>query len=343
MLKDRIEKILTNGSLDDKDMLEQLKGVLDESELRLNPVRASAPIASQAANILRELKEPLQAINSVKTGFTDFDTLFGGFYPGEMVIVGGRPSMGKTQLLINLALNMASQTPILYFSFDMSISMLTKRFISSVSGISANQIIQNTLTPDELVEVERAVSTMETQQIYLNDTRNSSFRAFKEECQKQILEKGVGVIMIDSLQMMTTGSQRKNREHELSYITRELKNIAKDFNVCVVASSQLTRWLEYRPGDKRPHLYDLRECSALENEAAKIMLLYRPEYYNITEDEEGNLTVGLAELSIVKNTNGVLGRIKLMRDDSFTNFRNFDGFNNQFRFSENRLKEIQEF
>jgi replicative DNA helicase len=141
--------------------------------------------------------------------------------------------------------------------------------------------------------------------------------------------------------MMSSNKYRNSRELEISHISRELKNIAKDFNVCVIATSQLSRAVETRGGSKHPQLSDLRESGAIEQDADKVIFIYRPEYYGILCDEYGNNTAGLTEIILAKNRNGILGTVRLLRDANFTNYRDFDEYKNDFLFSKSRLDEIE--
>jgi len=266
--------------------------------------------------------------------------MFGGFGLGEFIVIGGRPAMGKTQLLVNLSLNISQIIPVLYFTFDLSEFLLTSRFISSVSGIPASKILQHDLTNEEKNKLSLVDSQLSKHKLFINDSYNNSLTAFKAHCQKQIEENGVKVIFVDYLQMMSSNKYRNSRELEISYISRELKNITKDFNVCVIATSQLSRAVESRGGSKYPHLSDLRESGAIEQDADKVIFIYRPEYYGFECDEEGNNSAGLTEIILAKNRNGSLGNIKLLRDNYFTNFRSFDTCKNDFSFSQNRLDEM---
>ncbi len=337
---DKIKKIISNQNTDEREILNQLKQLVYESELQNNIARNSKSIADLVSENLTQLKEESYQGNAIKTGFTEFDKLFGGFSLGEFIVIGGRPSMGKTQLLVNLSLNISIETPILYFTFDLSEFLLTSRFISSVSGIAVNKILQHELTDEQKTKLASIGNKFSKHKIFVNDSCNNSFTALKAHCQKQIQDNGVKVIVVDYLQMMSSNKYRNNRELEISYISREFKNIAKDFNVCVIASSQLSRAVETRGGTKRPALSDLRESGAIEQDADKVIFIYRPEYYGIDCDEEGNSTAGLTEIILAKNRNGSLGTVNLLRDANFTNYRDFDGYKNDFSFSRSRLDEI---
>jgi replicative DNA helicase len=336
----KIQDIIGNQNADEKELLFQLKGVLYENELQNQVARESKSIADLVSDNLIQLKGETNQGNTIKTGFSELDKLFGGFGLGELIVIGGRPSMGKTQLLVNLSLNISVAAPVLYFTFDLSEFALTSRFISSFSGIAVNNIVQRELTAEQKDKLASIGNRFSKHKIFVNDSCNNSLTALKAQCLKQIEENGVKVILVDYLQMMSSSKYRNNREVEISYISRELKNIAKDFNVCVIASSQLSRAVETRGGTKRPQLSDLRESGAIEQDADKVIFIYRPEYYGLDCDEEGNSTAGLTELILAKNRNGCLGSVNLLRDANFTNYRDFDEFKNDFSFSKSRLDEI---
>lgn len=341
-LINQLEKITSNQNADEKEILFQLKNVLYETEFQNSNARESRSISSLVSENLNLLKSGKQSDNIILSGFKSFDKLFGGFSFGELVVIGGRPSMGKTQLLVNLALNVSANIPILYFTFDLSEFLLTNRFISSYSNIAMNHILQHNLSEEENNILTGMENKFNDHKIFINDSCNNSLSAFKAHCKKQIEENGVKIIIVDYLQMMSSNKYRNNRELEISHISRELKNIAKDHNVCVIAASQLSRAVESRGGSKHPQLSDLRESGAIEQDADKVIFIYRPEYYGLEMDEDGNNTAGLTELILAKNRNGSLGTVKLQRNSNFTNYREFEGYTNDFSFSKSRLTEIDE-
>jgi replicative DNA helicase len=344
-LKDKIEKIISNNpNADDKEIVFQLQQLLYEVALQSSVAKDSTSIAALVAENLKQLSGNTQHSSTIKSGFADFDKMFGGFSLGEFVVIGGRPAMGKTQLLVNLSLNISQTIPILYFTFDLSEYLLTSRFISSVSGVPVGKILQHKLTAEDKSKLSSVESALSKYKIFVNGSCNNSLTAFKAHCQKQIEENGVKVIFVDYLQMMSSSKYRNNRELEISYISRELKNIAKDFNVCVIATSQLSRAVELRTrgGSRRPQLSDLRDSGAIEQDADKVIFIYRPEYYGIVCDEMGNNTEGLTEIILAKNRNGSLGSIALLVDANFTNYKSFDGYKNDFTFSKSRLDEIDD-
>ena len=341
-IKNKIENLVGNQNIDERELLASLKQIVYESELQNSVARESKSIADLVSKNINQLQAETHPGNAIKTGFTEFDRMFGGFGLGELVVIGARPSMGKTQLLVNLSLNISTTIPVLYFTLDLSEFLLASRFISSLSGIAVNKILQHELTEEQKNNLSAISNEFGKHKIFVNDSCNNSFTALKAHCQKQIAENGVKVIVVDYLQMMSSNKYRNNRELEISYISRELKNIAKDLNVCVVASSQLSRAVESRGGSKHPQLSDLRESGAIEQDADKVIFIDRPEYYGLECDEDGNSTAGLTKLILAKNRNGSLGTVKLLRDANFTNYRNFDGFKNEFTFSKSRLEELEE-
>jgi len=341
-VKNKIEAIIGNQNIDERAMLEQLKNLLHETESKNSLARNSKSIAELVADNIRRIQENENQSHVIKSGFDSFDNLFGGFGLGELVVIGARPSMGKTQLLVNLALNISSSTPVLYFTFDLSASLLTHRFISALTGIAVNNLLQQKLTDEQKERLSTLEATFANHKILVNDSCNNAIPTFKSLCEKQIKENGVKVIVVDYLQMMSSSRFVDSRDLEISYIIRELKSLAKDFNVCVIATSQLNRAVELRGGDKRPQLSDLRESGAIEQDADKVLFIYRPEYYGFMQDEYGNSTQGLVELIVAKNRTGHLGSIYFKRNATLSAYEPYDEPQHQFNFSPNRLDELKE-
>ena len=339
-LQHKIENIINrNPQADDREILFQLKQMLYETELQNYAGQEAKNIAGLVAENIHQLNSETHQTAVIKSGFDDFDTQFGGFRFGEFVVVGGRPAMGKTQFLVNLSLNISTTVPVLYVTLDLSEFLLTNRFISSVSEIPASAILQCTLSDEQKNRLAAIGDEFAKRQLFIHDCSNTSIAALKANCQKMIQENGVQVIVVDYLQLISSHKHRNYRELEISYISRELKNMAKEYNVCVIASSQLSRATESRLGDgKRPQLSDLRDSGAIEQDADKVLFIYRPEYYGILADYGGNSTVHIAEIIVAKNRNGCLGEFKLLRDANFTNFRNDK---TEFTFSSERLFELE--
>lgn len=339
-LKNSIEKIIANQHADEGELLYQLKQLLQQTELRNAEKHHSRSLSALVSENIKQMRGNKREGDAVKSGFTEFDNLFGGFSPGELVVIGARPSMGKTQLLVNLALNISASAPVLYFTFDLSEFLLTNRFISAISGIAVGRVLNGKFNDEEHEKLASLESRLAEHQIFVNDSCNDSASALRAHCQRLIEEHGVKVILVDYLQMMGSSKYRNNREFEIGLICRELKNIARDFNVCVIATSQLSRAVELRGGAKYPQLSDLRESGSIEQDADKVIFIYRPEYYGISCDEAGNDTAGLMELVLAKNRNGALGTVKLQRNENFTAFYDFDPSRLDFNFSQSRLDEL---
>lgn len=253
----------------------------------------------------------------VPSGFSNFDRKFGGFSIGEFVVLGGRPSMGKTQLLLSICRNISMSTPILYFTFDHSESVIASRFLSSLSNIPINQILQNELKDEDITRLAYYQKHSNEHKLFISDHGNS-INDFKEQCLNEIEENRIKVIIIDDLQKMK--ADKGENKTQLATITNELKNFAKLKDVVIIAASQLNRTVDKRGGDGRPLLSDLKGSDTIEEDADKVIFVHRPEYYGITVEINGTSTNGLMELIMAKNKNGKLGTIRLLRDINFTVF-----------------------
>jgi replicative DNA helicase len=339
-IKERIQRIITNEQADEKELILQLKQAIYENEVQTNSEKKSRSLTELVSENLKYLQDKSNQVNIVKSGFTDFDEAFGGFLLGELVVIGARPGMGKTLLLINLALNISLTKPVLYFTFDLSEFLLTNRFISTLSGIPLNNILQHDFSNEQGDIIASIEPELSNRKIFISESISNYFFPFKEHCIKQIQENGIQVIFVDYLQLLTASKNRNNRELEISFICRELKKLAKEHNVCIICSSQLSRAVESRGGARIPQLADLRESGAIEQDADKVMFIYRPAYYNIDIDEAGNNTEGVAEIYISKNSSGKNGMVRLKVDEAFTSFRDFDFYRNEFSFRQDRLYEM---
>ena len=339
-LHQKIESIINrNLQADDREVMFQLKQLLYEKDLHNDAGKAAKNIADLVVENLNQLESEAYQAAIIKTGFDDFDTQFGGFRLGEFVVVGGRPAMGKTQLLVNLSLNMSLRVPVLYITLDLSEFSLTNRFIESTSGIPAGNILQNNLNYEQKNKLSKIGGIFRKRRLFIHDSCNTSITALKAYCKEQVQENGIQVIIVDSLHLLSSHDHRKYRELEVSYICRELKNTAKENNICLIASSQLNRAVEYRTSwhGHYPQLSDLKDSGSIEQEADKVIFVHRPEYYKIYHDENGNDLSGVVEIIMAKNRNGPQGEILLYRDSDYINFRSN---NDKFLFSSSRLKEI---
>ena len=261
----------------------------------------------------------------IKSGFEDYDETFGGLLKGELVVIGARPGMGKTQFVINLCTNIAATgKPVAYISLELSNFLVSNRFIGNLSKVSSQNLLKGDLNEQQEFDVKEAVKKLAELPIYVFDQYHSSIFSILDRCRKLVIEQKTEVIFIDYLQLVSANHKKNNREAELAFITRELKKLAKELNISIVATSQLSRQVENRPGgSKRPQLSDLRESGAIEQDADKVIFLYRPEYYGIEVDENNEPTRYVMEVIIAKNKTGSLETIKLLSEKYYTGFKKF--------------------
>jgi len=254
--------------------------------------------------------------SGVECGLTMVDNLTNGWQESDLIILAGRPSMGKTAAAITMAMHPAikQNIPIGVFSLEMSSSQLVSRIQSMLSEVNVGKIVKKQLTLDEIELIKDKADYLEYAPIFIDDTPNLSLMAFKGKCRKMVKESGVKLIIIDYLQLMRSGVKTQSREQEIAEISRGLKAVAKELSVPIMALSQLSRAVENRGGDRKPVLSDLRESGQIEQDADMVMFCYRPEYYDISEYEIDNTqfeTKGLFMLLISKHRNGELGEIPL--------------------------------
>jgi len=277
---------------------------------------------------LEERKNKKDGLVGIPTGFSGLDRLLFGLQKSDLIIVAGRPGMGKTSLMLNILCNIAIryQQPAAFFSLEMSAQQVTNRIMSAEMSLGNDKIKKANLKDYEWEQIFAKSNTISQAPIYIDHTPAISLFEFRAKCRRLKAKHGIKLIAVDYLQLMTAqigGRRNFNREQEISSISSGLKAVAKELDVPIVVGSQLSRSVETRGGVKRPMLSDLRESGAIEQDADIVMFLYRPEYYGITEDENGHATHGLAELIIAKHRNGALGRVNLKYTSELTKFSNF--------------------
>jgi replicative DNA helicase len=243
------------------------------------------------------------------------DNVTNGFQKSDLIILAGRPSMGKTASVVSMALYPAlfQNIPIAIFSLEMSNEQIVSRMQSFISEINVSKIVKKQLTMSDVEQIKQTCYPLETAPIYIDDTPNISLLELKGKARKLVKENNVQLIVIDYLQLMRSGLNIQNREQEIAEISRGLKGLAKELDVPVIALSQLSRLVESR-GDKKPMLSDLRESGSIEQDADMVMFCYRPEYYGIDNYEIGGEAFdskGLFMLIIAKHRNGELGEVPL--------------------------------
>jgi len=255
-----------------------------------------------------------QGLSGVPSGFTEIDKITGGWQNSDLILLAARPAMGKTSLMLNFIRNAAVEfkEPVACFSLEMSAMQLMHRLQSSETGIPLEKFMRIGLTKDEFEYNHKKCEKLASSPIYIDDTAGLSIFELKVKLRKLVREKGVKMAVIDYVQLMTVGKgvDVNGREQEISYISRNLKAIAKDLNIPIIALSQLSRKVEER-ADKLPMLSDLRESGSLEQDADIVMFIYRPEYYGIMQDEDNNSTIGKAAILIEKHRNGATAKPKI--------------------------------
>ncbi len=259
-----------------------------------------------------------EAITGITTGFADFDGKTSGLQRSDLIIVAGRPSMGKTTFAMNLAENAAimAQVPVAVFSMEMPGEQLAMRMMSSLGRIDQHKVRTGKLEDDDWPRLTSSVGILSEAPIYIDDTPGLTPTELRARCRRLAREHGLGLIVIDYLQLMQVSGGGENRAAEISEISRSLKALAKELSVPVIALSQLNRSLEQRP-NKRPVMSDLRESGAIEQDADVIVFIYRDEVYN-----EDSADKGTAEIIIGKQRNGPIGTVRLAFLGQFTRFEN---------------------
>ena len=257
-------------------------------------------------------------ITGVATGFTDFDDMTSGLQPSDLVIVAGRPSMGKTTFAMNIAEHAAlkTQLPVAVFSMEMPGEQLAMRLLSSLGRIDQHKLRTGKLEDEDWPRLTSAVGLLAEAKMFIDDTPGLTPNELRARARRLAREHGLGLIVIDYLQLMQVHGRSENRTNEISEISRSLKGLAKELNVPVIALSQLNRSLEQRP-NKRPVMSDLRESGAIEQDADVITFIYRDEVYNEDSPDKGT-----AEIIIGKQRNGPIGTCRLTFLGQFTRFEN---------------------
>ena len=270
---------------------------------------------------LEELYNRKQHITGVPSGFIGLDYRTSGFHGSELILIAARPAMGKTAFALNIATNAAvrANVPVAIFSLEMSKEQLVNRVLCSEAMVDSNKVRTGKLEEDDWTKLAGAIGPLSEAEIYIDDTPGINITEIRAKCRKLKLEKNIGMVVIDYLQLIQgSGKRNGSREQEISEISRSLKILAKELDVPVIALSQLSRAAEQRP-DHRPMLSDLRESGAIEQDADIVMFLYRDDYYN--EDSEKK---GIAEVILAKHRGGSTGTEELLWLGSYTKFVNIE-------------------
>ena len=321
--------------------------LLDEAESKLYDVtQGNIKNSSKSAqNLVMEAKKKIEEISrqdglsGISTGFEKLDKLTSGWQPSDLIIIAARPGMGKTALTLSMARNIAviKQIPVAFFSLEMSSIQLITRLISSETGLSSEKLRTGKLADHEWQQLNIKITDLEKAPLFIDDTPSLSIFDLRAKARRLSSQHGIKLIIVDYLQLMTAGSSNNkygNREQEISTISRNLKALAKELDIPVIALSQLSRAVETRGGTKRPMLSDLRESGAIEQDADIVSFIYRPEYYNIDEwdDDDHSPSEGQAELIIAKHRNGGLNNIRLKFIGHLGKFEDIETFDSPFEF-----------
>ncbi len=296
------------------------------NQIKIQKITSSAELFSQ---VFLELKQKAlkPSLSGVSSGFFDLDSFTQGFQKSDLIIIAGRPSMGKTALALNIGSNVIknSNFPVLFFSLEMSKEQLTYRLLTNETDITNLRLKTGNLYKEDWVKLNSSIKNLSSLPFFIDDTSNPSIQDIKSKIKKILFEQNqLGLIIIDYLQLMQSSKfSTNNRTQELSQITRSLKNLAREFNVPIIALSQLSRNVENRI-NKRPILSDLRESGSIEQDADLVLMLYRESYYNSHESSENLNSIDNVELIIAKQRNGPVGTVDLMFDSSRTKFLNVE-------------------
>ncbi|MDU4749766.1 MAG: replicative DNA helicase [Clostridium butyricum] len=311
---DRRALVKTGSKLiEDAFEKEDVKEAIEDAEKCIFNVSASKNITGpeRIDTILEKVFVKLEkrcknggGLVGISTGFKGIDDITGGLKPGEFVIVAARPSMGKTAFALNIAQSASRTSSVIIFSLEMETESLLNRMISSSCMIKMNDIQSGTLTDDQFVRIMKRTSELGKRNLYIDD-KSTMLSDIKALCRKQKLQKGLDVIVIDYLQLIRTTMKANQREQEVSYISKELKSLAKELNITVIALSQLSRAPEAR-NDHRPMLSDLRESGSIEQDADIIHFIYRDAYYNNNKKKKGKK----------KDSEGIQGEFKINNSSS---------------------------
>ena len=293
----------------------------DKDQKSYSPIK---DVLIDAFTELEQLYNQKQHITGVPTGFIDLDYKTAGLHNSDLILIAARPAMGKSAFALNIATNAAlkAKAPAVLFSLEMSKEQMVNRILCSEAMVDSNKVRTGKIDDDDWIKLADTMGDLSEAPIYIDDTPGISINEIRAKCRKLKLEKNIGLVVIDYLQLVQGSSKRAqgSREQEISEISRSLKILAKEINVPVIALSQLSRAPEQRP-DHRPMLSDLRESGAIEQDADIVMFLYRDDYYN--EDSEDK---GLAEVIVAKHRAGSTGTVKLVWLGNYTKFANMERY-----------------
>ncbi|HEY4611476.1 MAG TPA: replicative DNA helicase [Bacteroidota bacterium] len=316
----------TEDALELLDEAEQSIFQISEQRMKKNFVSMSSAVTS-TMELLESIHGKHSGVTGVPSAFTELDSLTGGFQKSDLIIVAGRPSQGKTALVLSLSRNASvlHDVPIGFFSLEMSVQQLVLRLICAQAKVDAHAVRTGRLPEDEWKKLSMTVGKLYKAKIFIDDTPALTVLELRAKARRLKAEHNVGMVVVDYLQLMQGPKNAPSREQEISQISRSLKALAKELDIPVIALSQLNRAVENR-GDKRPVLADLRESGAIEQDADVVIFVHRPEMFGIEKDENGEPTEGMAEIIVGKQRNGPTGSVKLSFVKRYAQFENLARF-----------------
>lgn len=318
------------------DQTEEVEDIMNIAEKRIFDImqnkstKGFTPIKDVLVGTFSELERLYNQkgyITGVETGFNDLDYKTSGFHKSDLIIIAARPAMGKSAFAINIATHAAANNnvPVVIFNLEMSKEQVANRILCSEAMVDSNKIRTGKIDDNEWVKLANASGRLAEAPIYIDDTPGISIMEIRARCRKLKLEKGIGLVVIDYLQLVQgSGKKNSSREQEISEISRSLKILAKELEIPVIALSQLSRGAEKRD-DKRPMLSDLRESGAIEQDADIVMFLYRDDYYNENSEKKN-----IAEIILAKHRGGSTGTVELLWLGNYTKFANIEKYRDDY-------------
>jgi len=316
----------TEDALDLLDEAEQKIFQISEQRMKKSFISMNTAV-HQTMEMLESIHGKHSGVTGVPSGYTELDNYTGGFQNSDLIIVAGRPSQGKTALVLSIARNASifHEVPVAFFSLEMSNQQLVLRLICAEARVDAQSVRTGRLPEDEWRKLSTSIGKLYKAKIFIDDTPALTALEIRAKARRLKVEHNVGLIIVDYLQLMQGPKNAQSREQEISSISRSLKALAKELNTPVVALSQLNRAVEMR-GDKRPVLADLRESGAIEQDADVVLFVHRPEMFGINVDENNEPTEGMAEIIIGKQRNGPTGSARLAFIKQYARFENLTRF-----------------
>ena len=325
-----IQERAYDETIDVDELMQQAEGALFElSQKNMKKDYTQIdPVIKNAMEVLNQAYANAGGLTGVTSGYHELDKITSGWQASDLVIIAGRPAMGKTAFALSMARNIVADNhiPMGFFSLEMSNVQLVNRLISNVCEIQGSKILNGQLDAEEWKRLDERLTLLQGAPLFVDDTPGLSVFELRTKARRLVREHGVKIIMIDYLQLMNANGMRfTSRQEEVSTISRSLKGLAKELNIPILALSQLNRSVEQRDKDgKRPQLSDLRESGAIEQDADIVVFIHRPDYYGITKDGEGIDIRGKAEIIIAKHRKGATKDVTLRFKGEFTRFENND-------------------